>query len=83
MSTSRWLLRPARTAIEFSTEVRTVLVGAGIDEAMTLSAVEEAASDAFSPWTDAPALRAANAGSAACRSLASKPDPQPAFGPAN
>jgi phenylalanyl-tRNA synthetase beta chain len=37
--------------------LRTALVGAGVDEAMTSSAVEEAASEAFSPWTDAPALR--------------------------
>ncbi|MEX2141861.1 MAG: phenylalanine--tRNA ligase subunit beta [Pirellulales bacterium] len=37
--------------------LRTALVGAGLDEAMTSSAVEEAASEAFSPWTDAPALR--------------------------
>jgi phenylalanyl-tRNA synthetase beta chain len=36
--------------------VRGVLVGAGIDEAMTLSAVEEPISEAFSPWTDDPAL---------------------------
>jgi phenylalanyl-tRNA synthetase beta chain len=37
--------------------VRIALVGAGVDEAMTTSAVEEAASEAFSPWTAAPALR--------------------------
>jgi phenylalanyl-tRNA synthetase beta chain len=37
-------------------QVRTALVGAGVDEAMTLSAVEEPISDAFSPWTDAAAL---------------------------
>jgi phenylalanyl-tRNA synthetase beta chain len=37
--------------------MRTALVGAGVDEAMTASAVEEQASEAFSPWTDAPALR--------------------------
>ena len=37
--------------------IRTALVGAGVDEAMTLSAVEEPVSEAFSPWTDAAALR--------------------------
>jgi phenylalanyl-tRNA synthetase beta chain len=37
--------------------VRTSLVAQGIDEAMTLSAVEEPASEAFSPWTNAAALR--------------------------
>jgi phenylalanyl-tRNA synthetase beta chain len=37
--------------------VRTALIGAGVDEAMTSSAVEEPASEAFSPWTSAPALR--------------------------
>jgi phenylalanyl-tRNA synthetase beta chain len=36
--------------------VRSALCGAGIDEAMTLSAVEESVSDAYSPWTDARAL---------------------------
>ncbi|MDZ4819565.1 MAG: phenylalanine--tRNA ligase subunit beta [Planctomycetota bacterium] len=39
-------------------KVRTALVGAGLDEALTLSAVEEGPSEAFSPWTDAPALMA-------------------------
>jgi phenylalanyl-tRNA synthetase beta chain len=38
-------------------QVRMSLVGAGLDEAMTLSAVEEPVSEAFSPWTDAAALR--------------------------
>jgi phenylalanyl-tRNA synthetase beta chain len=38
-------------------QVRTALVGAGVDEAMTLSAVEEAVSEAFSPWTDTAALQ--------------------------
>jgi phenylalanyl-tRNA synthetase beta chain len=38
--------------------VREALVGAGIDEALTLSAVEEEPSEAFSPWTNAPALQA-------------------------
>jgi phenylalanyl-tRNA synthetase beta chain len=37
--------------------VRTALVGAGVDEALTPSAVEALASEAYSPWTDAPALR--------------------------
>ncbi|MGC4002168.1 MAG: phenylalanine--tRNA ligase subunit beta [Pirellulales bacterium] len=39
-------------------KLRTALVGCGFDEAMTLSAVDEAASAAFSPWTDAEPLRA-------------------------
>jgi len=38
-------------------KIRTVLTGAGFDEAMTLSAVDEATSAAFSPWTDAAPLR--------------------------
>jgi phenylalanyl-tRNA synthetase beta chain len=38
-------------------KVRAVLTGAGFDEAMTLSAVDEATSAAFSPWTDAAPLR--------------------------
>jgi phenylalanyl-tRNA synthetase beta chain len=37
--------------------MRTVLTAAGMDEAMTLSAVEEEASQAFTPWTDTPALQ--------------------------
>lgn len=37
--------------------VRHVLTAAGFDEAMTLSAVEEPWSEAFSPWTTAPPLR--------------------------
>lgn len=37
--------------------VRQALNGAGFDEAMTLSAVEETWSDAFSPWTTAAPLR--------------------------
>jgi phenylalanyl-tRNA synthetase beta chain len=37
--------------------VRSALTAAGFDEAMTLSVVEEAWSEAFSPWTSAPALR--------------------------
>ena len=37
-------------------KVREVLVGAGYDEAMTLSAVEEPWSVAFSPWTSEPPL---------------------------
>ncbi len=40
-------------------KVREVLISAGIDEAMTVSLVEEAASEAFSPWSDAPALTSA------------------------
>ncbi len=36
--------------------VRQALTALGYDEAMTLSAVEEAWSQAFSPWTDAPPL---------------------------
>jgi phenylalanyl-tRNA synthetase beta chain len=38
-------------------KIRAVLTGAGFDEAMTLSAVDEATSAAFSPWTDAAPLR--------------------------
>jgi phenylalanyl-tRNA synthetase beta chain len=38
-------------------KVREALVGAGVDEAMTLSAVEEPISEAFSPWTNSAALR--------------------------
>jgi phenylalanyl-tRNA synthetase beta chain len=38
-------------------KVRQVLTAAGFDEAMTLSAVEEPWSEAFSPWTSAPPLR--------------------------
>ncbi|HEY2882887.1 MAG TPA: phenylalanine--tRNA ligase subunit beta [Pirellulales bacterium] len=37
-------------------KVREVLVGAGVDEAMTVSVVEPAAYEAFSPWTKAAAL---------------------------
>ena len=36
--------------------VREALVAGGVDEAMTISLVEEMPSEAFSPWTDAPAL---------------------------
>ncbi|MGH7135746.1 MAG: phenylalanine--tRNA ligase subunit beta, partial [Pirellulales bacterium] len=39
-----------------ATRVRPALTALGYDEAMTLSAVEEAWSQAFSPWTDAPPL---------------------------
>lgn len=39
-------------------KVRHVLTAAGFDEAMTLSAVDESWSEAFSPWTSQPALRA-------------------------
>ncbi len=38
--------------------VREALIGAGVDEALTLSTVEEGPSDAFSPWTNAAALQA-------------------------
>ncbi len=38
-------------------KTRQVLTAAGFDEAMTASAVETTWSEAFSPWTDAPALR--------------------------
>ena len=37
-------------------KVRQVLVSTGLDEAMTLSAVEEPWSNAFSPWTNEPPL---------------------------
>lgn len=37
--------------------VRQSLTAHGFDEAMTLSTVDNAVSDAYSPWTDAPALR--------------------------
>ncbi len=39
-------------------KVRHVLTASGYNEALTLSAVEEAWSDAFSPWTSQPPLRA-------------------------
>lgn len=39
-------------------KVRGVLTASGFDEAMTLSVVEPAYSEALSPWTDQPALRA-------------------------
>ncbi|HEV2970029.1 MAG TPA: phenylalanine--tRNA ligase subunit beta [Pirellulales bacterium] len=38
-------------------KVRQVLAAAGVDEAMTISVVEPAASEAFSPWTDAAPLQ--------------------------
>ncbi|HTQ38679.1 MAG TPA: phenylalanine--tRNA ligase subunit beta [Pirellulales bacterium] len=37
-------------------KVRETLVAAGVDEAMTISLVEPAAAEAFSPWTAAPPL---------------------------
>jgi phenylalanyl-tRNA synthetase beta chain len=40
-------------------KVREALVAAGLDEAMTVSLVDEPASDAFSPWSSAPALSTA------------------------
>ena len=46
-------------------EVREALVAAGFDEAMTLSVVEPAISEAFSPWTDAAAAGAVDADSRA------------------
>jgi phenylalanyl-tRNA synthetase beta chain len=39
-------------------KIRRVLTAAGFDEAMTLSAVDEATSTVMSPWTEAPPLRA-------------------------
>ena len=42
-----------------SSKVREVLIGAGMDEAMTVSLVDEVASEAFSPWTAAAALTSA------------------------
>jgi phenylalanyl-tRNA synthetase beta chain len=48
----------SRPAIDRVLErVRETLVASGLDEALTLSVVEPAISAAFSPWTDAPALR--------------------------
>lgn len=38
-------------------KVRQALCAAGVDEAMTISVVEAAASDVFSPWTDKPPLQ--------------------------
>ncbi len=38
--------------------VRQILCASGFDEALTLSAVDEAWSEAFSPWTNSPPLRA-------------------------
>lgn len=38
-------------------KVRHVLTAAGFDEALTLSVVDQPTSDAFSPWSDAEALR--------------------------
>jgi phenylalanyl-tRNA synthetase beta chain len=38
-------------------KIRRVLTGAGIDEALTLSVVDEQSSAAMSPWTDADPLR--------------------------
>jgi phenylalanyl-tRNA synthetase beta chain len=42
-------------------KVRETLIAAGIDEAMTVSLVDEEASEAFSPWSSAPALESATA----------------------
>ena len=38
-------------------KLRQVLAAAGIDEAITVSVVDEASSEAFSPWSDQPPLR--------------------------
>ena len=64
-------------------KARHVLTAAGFDEAMTLSVVEEPWSEAFSPWTDAAALRSTIPVSAPGRSLASQFGAQPAGGPPN
>ncbi|HEX3997781.1 MAG TPA: phenylalanine--tRNA ligase subunit beta [Pirellulales bacterium] len=45
-----------RSADRVLGRVREALLSAGLDEAMTISVVEPAVSDAFSPWTDAPPL---------------------------
>ncbi|MCA9248349.1 MAG: phenylalanine--tRNA ligase subunit beta [Planctomycetales bacterium] len=39
-------------------KLRATLMAAGVDEAMTISAVDESQSTSFSPWTDAAPLRA-------------------------
>jgi phenylalanyl-tRNA synthetase beta chain len=53
------MTRSARTAEDRAlNKVRHVLTALGYDEAMTVSLVEEQVSDAFSPWSDAPPLRA-------------------------
>ena len=49
---------PHATPIACWRRCGSVLTAAGFDEAMTLSAVEEPWSEAFSPWTDAAPLRA-------------------------
>ncbi|MBX7168653.1 MAG: phenylalanine--tRNA ligase subunit beta [Pirellulales bacterium] len=52
------MARSARTpADRVLGEVRATLTAAGFDEALTLSVVEEPVSEAFSPWSDLPALR--------------------------
>lgn len=51
------MTRSARTeADRVLTRVREVLVACGFDEALTVSAVEESLSEAFSPWSSSPAL---------------------------
>jgi phenylalanyl-tRNA synthetase beta chain len=40
-------------------KLRTLLVGSGYYEALTLSAVDDQSNEAFSPWSDAPSLQAA------------------------
>ncbi len=63
--------------------IRQVLCAAGFDEAMTLSAVDEAWSEAFSPWTDAAAAAQLDARAAPGRSFAAQPRAQPARGAAD
>ncbi len=51
------MTRSARTEFDRVVErVRDVLVACGFDEAMTVSAVDESLSTAFSPWSNLPAL---------------------------
>ena len=56
--------------------VREALLSAGLDEAMTISVVEPAISEAFSPWTDARAAGIIDADSPPRRSLAAESDSQ-------
>ncbi len=51
MASSHWTQRD-----RVLSAVREALVAGGVDEAMTISLVEEMPSEAFSPWTDAAAL---------------------------
>lgn len=51
------MTRSARTeADRVLTRIREVLVACGFDEALTVSAVDESLSEAFSPWSTLPAL---------------------------